>query len=278
MIGQSSLLRPVTPAEKAAFELDGVVCLRGCFGEGWVARLRAAADEVLSGPGFKIEYTAPGARGRFVLSPFMWRVHPVFREFVLRSPAAAIAGEITGSKKINLFADQLLVKEPGTPDPTLWHHDLPFWPLAGWPVISIWMALDPVTRETGGVEYVAGSHAWSVRYRPVPPVTPELARRRNMDLPPCPDFDALRGHYRILSWDMEPGDCLVFNALVIHGAPGNSSTTTRRRGFVTRWCGDGVTFLEGDFMQDLPEPPGIRTGDPLDSELFPVVWRRGAGA
>ena len=274
MIAQSSLSRPIPEAERATFEEDGVVCLRGCFEPEWVSRLQAAADEVLSGSGSNLEYTAPGAPGRFVLSPFMWRAHPVFRELVWRSPAAAIAGEITGSNKINLFADQLLVKEPGTLDPTLWHHDLPFWPLAGWPVISIWMALDPVTRATGGVEYVAGSHRWPVRFRPVPPSTPELARMRNMDLPPCPNFDGRQGEYRILSWDMEPGDCLVFNALVIHGAAGNSSSTVRRRGFVTRWCGEGVTYLEGDFMQALPEPPGIATGDPLDSELFPVVWRR----
>lgn len=275
MTGTSTLRHPITPAERDAFAEDGVVCLRRQFDAGWIDRLRKATDEVLSQWWLTMEFTPQGKPGRFASSLFMWRVHPVFHDFVFRSPAAAIAGEMMGATKINLFADHLLVKEPGTLDPTTWHHDRPFWPLAGSQVCSIWLALDPVTRETGGVEYVAGSHRWPVLYRPVRPYTPALARKRNMELPACPSFDDKRDRYRLLSWDMEPGDCLVFDVRVIHGSGGNASSEVRRRGFATRWCGDDVTFLEGDFVLDLPHPPGLRTGDPLDSALFPVVWRRG---
>jgi ectoine hydroxylase-related dioxygenase (phytanoyl-CoA dioxygenase family) len=274
MTGESRLHHPITSAEKAAFTEDGVICLRRRFDVDWVARLQEAADEIISTRRLTLEFTAEGKPGRFASSLFMWREHPVFREFVYNSQAAAIAGEVMGATKINLFFDHLLVKEPGTRDPTRWHHDLPFWPVLGMQVCSIWLALDPVTRETGGVEYVAGSHKWPYRFRPIQPYTPELARKRNMDLPDCPIFHDKRDKYRILSWDMEPGDCLVFDALIVHGSGGNASSDIRRRGFATRWCGDDVTYVDDEFVLDLPAPPGIATGDPLDSDLFPVVWRR----
>lgn len=274
MTGTSTRHQPIGEAERAAFARDGVICLRGQLDAGWIDRLRQASDEILADGRHTMEFTAAGRAGRFAMSLFMWRRHPVFRAFALTSPAAAIAGEIMGASKINLFADHLLVKEPGTAEPTRWHHDLPFWPLAGSQVCSVWLALDPVTRQTGGVEYVAGSHTWPVRYRPVPPYSPAIARKRNMELPECPTFDGERDRGRLLAWDMEPGDCLVFNALVIHGAAGNASDAVRRRGLATRWCGDDVTFLDGDFMVEPPEPSGLATGDPLDSDLFPVVWRR----
>lgn len=274
MIGKSALLHPITSAEMASFDEDGVVCLRNPLGQGWLERLQRATDEIISQRWGTIEYSAAGRPGRFVSGLFMWRFHPVFRDFVYRSPAAAIAGEIMRSAKINVLFDHLLVKEPGTLEPTLFHHDEPFWPVAGSQVCTVWTALDPVTLPTGGLLYVAGSHTWPERFRPYPPFSPEIARRRNMDLPDCSTFLKERGEYRTVSWDMEPGDCLVFNARVIHGSSGNSSSTTRRRGFATRWCGDNVTFIDDNFVLDLPEPAGLATGDPLDSDLFPVIWRR----
>ena len=264
---------PITEADRAAYAADGVVCLRGRL-DAWVEQLQRATDEVIADRRGTLEFTAAGRPGRFAMASFMWRSHPVFRDFALRSPAAEIAGELMGSSKVNLFFDHLLVKEPGTSEPTRWHHDIPFWPLAGSQVCSVWVALDPVTRWTGGVEFVAGSHLWPGMFRPIPPYTPALARKRNMELLDCPLFDDKRDRYRILSFDMEPGDCLVFGARVIHAASGNASSRVRRRGLSERFCGDDVTFVEGDFVLDLPERPRLLTGDPLDSELFPVVWRR----
>ncbi|MEZ4308360.1 MAG: phytanoyl-CoA dioxygenase family protein [Polyangiaceae bacterium] len=273
----------VTPAERASFAEDGVVCLRGHFGDDWLVPLREATDRVLAERKLTLDYTLAGAPGRYVSGLFMWLTHPVFRDFALRSPAAAIAGELMGASRIHLFFDHLLIKEPGTPDPTHWHHDLPFWPVLGEQVCSLWLALDHVTRDSGGVQFVAGSHRWPVRYRPIEPYTPELWRKRNMDLPECPSFfsgagesgGGESGEHRILSWDLEPGDCVVFTALTIHGSTGNASSTERRRGFATRWCGDGVTFIDDPHVLDLPWSPGLATGEPLGGALFPEVWRRG---
>jgi hypothetical protein len=41
---------------------------------------------------------------------------------------------------------------------------------------------------------------------------------------------------------MEPGDCLVHHSFMVHGAPGISSESGRRRGYATRWFGESVHF------------------------------------
>lgn len=258
------------------FASDGAICLRGVLNQHWISRLQASADRIIHGAPTvdRMEFTAPGEPGRFVTHQFLWRYDPVFKALVSHSPLAAIAGQLLSSSKINILFDHLLVKEPGTREPTQWHHDLPYWPIAGTQVLTIWIALDPVTRKSGAVKYIKGSHLWPWRFRPVVVDTEELLSAANMELPPCPDFDRLRRLHSIISWDLAPGDGVAFHALTIHGASGNLSSRVRRRGLATRWTGDDVTYQLGQYALDLPQDPGLGAGSPLDGPLFPVVWRR----
>ena len=89
-----------------------------------------------------------------------------FRAAALASPAAGIAAALMGSANADFFYDQLFVKEPGTAHPTPWHQDQPYWPVKGWQIASVWVALDRIDRSNGAVEFIAGSHRWGVHYRP----------------------------------------------------------------------------------------------------------------
>ena len=44
------LNREITDAERAAYRQDGIVCLRGLFDTGWVARMREAAERSMEAP------------------------------------------------------------------------------------------------------------------------------------------------------------------------------------------------------------------------------------
>jgi hypothetical protein len=48
--------------------------------------------------------------------------------------------------------------------------------------------------------------------------------------------------FELLTWDMEPGDCLVHHSFAVHGAPGISTQSERRRAYATRWFGEDVRF------------------------------------
>lgn len=58
-----------------------------------------------------------------------------------------------------LLYDQVFVKEPGTSSPTPWHQDQPYWPIKGWQIMSFWAALDPVTEESGGIQFIRNEAA-----------------------------------------------------------------------------------------------------------------------
>ena len=52
-----------------------------------------------------------------------------------------------------------------------------------------------------------------------------------------------------------------------------TSCTRRRRAVAIRYAGDGAVYIERKGMSKLIRDPGLSPGDPLDSKLFPVVWR-----
>lgn len=266
-------LRDVTDDEVNAFQRDGVVCLRGLFDTEWVALLRGEAERGLADPTrFGEELArARGDRGRFFHDTFMWRQSSACREFIFNSPAAEIAARTMGATRVHIFFDQWLIKEPGTPTRTPWHNDQPYWPIQGNLVASLWLALDPVTLESGAVEYVKGSHLWGQRFKPA---TFSGDHSYTEPLPPVPEIDARRQEFEILQFELEPGDCTLHHGLMVHGAPGNLRNDRRRRAFVTRWAGEDVTYAPREGLQDMPADPGISPGASLSGPLWPQVWPR----
>lgn len=261
----------ITEVDIAQYEADGVICLRGLFDEYWLDRLRAATQRSLSAGGF--EMSNDGDKGRFHSNLFMWRDDADFRAFVFESPAAAIAKTLMRSRRVQFYFDHLFVKEPGTQTPTPWHHDQPYWPVRGEQVSSVWVTLDPVSRETSGLEYVKGSHRWGKRFNPENfgrgNRAAALADEQN-DI--IPDIDSRRHDYQFLSWDMVPGDCLVHHSLAVHGAPGNSSSAIRRRALSTRWLGDDAVYWPLPNAADGGlHDSRLTKGAPVESDMFPVV-------
>ena len=180
------MIRAITDAERADYERDGVVCLRGIFPLEWIAFLSGAVDEAMANPGpHAEEYEGEDDSGRFFGDLELAERLPSFRRFVLESPAAEIAGRVMGASRINFLYDQLLVKEPGTAARTPWHQDQPYWAVSGRQVCSLWLPLDPVP-ENVSVEYVRGSHGWP-EYSPY-----HFADGSPTPIPACQPFPTLK--------------------------------------------------------------------------------------
>jgi ectoine hydroxylase-related dioxygenase (phytanoyl-CoA dioxygenase family) len=263
----------ITDEEVANYRRDGVVCLRGAFDDRWIGRLRAAVERDLANPGPNATNFAEGSTsGNFFGDMFMWKHDADFAAAALASPAPEIAARFMGSARVDFFYDQLFVKEPGTAHPTPWHQDQPYWPVKGRQVASIWVALDPIDRSNGAVEFVAGSHGWGISYRPTPFRKGHEVKFTQSDLVPVPDIDAGRDKYDIRWWPMAPGDCLVFHAMIVHGAPGNATPAKRRRGLSLRYTGDDVRYDPRPGTFQFPYKPDLTPGAPMTCELFPRVW------
>lgn len=265
--------RLISDAEGAAFERDGVIALRDVVDDRWLDRIRLAIERDIASPGPFYHGYETAAGGRFHGNLRLFQHDADLSAFCRSSVLPRIAQQLFGSAKVNLLYDQLFVKEPGTPNPTRWHNDQPYWAVRGRQVLSIWVALDPTTPDNGALEFVRGSHRWNRWFQP------EAFGRtrgfseyeRNPEYEPMPDIDRSRGDYDIVGWDLEPGDAYVFHGLTVHGAPGNRSTGTRRRGYAVRYTGDDAVYDSRPGTNAHLRNPALRDGEPLDSEMFPVV-------
>ena len=257
-------VRPIATQEIEDYQRDGVVCLRGIYSPDWVDYLRNALDAFWARGGmddFGISQT-------FKSDAFTWMSDDAIRDFVLSGPSARIAQQAMRSKRLNFFYDQIFIKAALTPDPTPWHHDATFWPLAGDQICSLWTSVDAVDAESSALEFIAGSHLWEKRWKPVGIGGLVISSE---PLEALPDIDADRGRYNIVSWALEPGDALLFQARTVHGARGNRSANTGRRAISTRWCGDDVAYHPIPGQMPLPWNPGLKVGDRLDGQVFPQI-------
>lgn len=259
----------ISDAQVEQFWQDGATCVRGAIAPEWIERLRAGTEDVLAHPN---EFTLNLGRGggAFIGNLFMWTHQEDFRAFIFESPAKDVAARMLRTDRVRLYYDYLLVKEPGASNPTPWHHDFPYYPQKGSNTISLWIALDPVTRESGAVEYVKGSHRWGKLFRPG-----AFSGNESFDGTPfeaVPDVDNHRDKYDILSWDMQPGDCLVHHVLTLHGAPENRANI-RRRGLAVRWQAGDVYFdprpKTAPGLNKMAIASGLKQGDRFGGKYFP---------
>lgn len=271
-----SLTPPISEAQVETFERDGAVCLRGALAPEWVALVAQGIEKALGDPGpYARVQSAADDPGLFHTDYFMWRRIPELERFARQGPGGAIAARLLRSGGINYFFDGLFVKEPGTVKPSLWHQDQVYYNVDGAQVMVMWIPVDPVARDCC-LELVRGSHRWGRSFLPkmIRDERPLVGAEDGFE--PMPDIDGHRGDYEILSWDMEPGDCIAFSAMVVHGSPGNRSSTRRRRAISTTWLGDDAVYGErpGE-VEPRIEGRVFSPGERLDvPEIFPQVWPR----
>ena len=265
----------ITDADIRAYRDDGVVCLRGLFSPEWVRRMYAATERVMqSGQGRIREGVPKGGQGRFYGNVYMWQWDDDFRAFAFESVAPQIAARLMGQDRVRLCYDQLFVKEPDTPAPTFWHHDLPYWPFKGEDIVSIWVALTDVSLENSGLEYIAGSHKWNKWFQAITPdQDPKFMDPRAERCPDYTDHANRRPEHRYLSWDIKAGDCICHHPLTVHGAGGNASKTQRRAALSIRYMGRDVRWDPHPTAMKVSGDPELAAGAyPADDKVFPVAW------
>lgn len=252
--------RDLTEVEVEAFTRDGVICLRGLYSEEQVDVLAKELDSIrergVLGTGIKVDG-----------SYYEWMQNDVIRDFVLFGQTAKPVAQALKTQRLNFFYDQIFIKQKLGGKGTPWHHDHTFWPLAGEQIASVWTAMEPVTADGSALEFVAGSHLWGKMFEAVG-VGGQVPSKD--DVEPMPDIDANRDQYQILSWELGPGDALLFNAMILHGSRPNSAAQNRRA-ITTRWTGDDVRYkpIEG-VVRELWNHD-LKKGDALSGSLYPQV-------
>jgi ectoine hydroxylase-related dioxygenase (phytanoyl-CoA dioxygenase family) len=261
-----------------ALRRDGAAVAREVVPAAWLERMRRAIESELSSRSLTAAEYGRTA-GRFYGDFFLWLHNEDFRAFALESPLPELAGRLMSSRRVNLFYDQLFVKEPGSVERTPWHQDLPYWPVRGEQVLSIWVPFDPVGPHNGVVTYVKGSHQWGKVFRPQAFDEKNAGAFASSRYAPMPDIEASPQTFELMSWTLEPGDVLIHHGLTVHGAAGNQTADQRRRALAVRYTGDDArydprpgTFMDMESVRKHIPTPGLENGAPMAPPLFPEAW------
>ncbi len=258
------------------FRRDGVVLLRAAQRE-WVEPLRRGLQRNLDDPGayaFPCESNPRGEPGRFFDSYCNWQLIPEYLDYVSHSTAASIAGQFMDSRHAQFFHEHAFMKAPGTQRATPWHQDLPYYCVDGSKSASVYVALDAADAAVA-VQFVRGSHRWNRLFYPR---VFEDGSAFNDDqdaaaMETVPDIDGQADAHDLTDWALEPGDVIVFDFRTLHGT-GAAEVKQLRRAFSTRWLGDDMRYCQRPGESSPPYTDhGMRDGDPLREDWFPVLWR-----
>ena len=251
---------------------DGAVCVRGAFDAGLVELARRAVEANLADLGPFAKRASADDDGAFVEDFCSWPRIPALRELALHPRVADVAAEVMGTAgPVRLYHDHVLVKEPGTRQRTPWHQDLPYYNVEGRLNVSLWIPVDPVPR-SATLQLVAGSHLgpW---YMPRTFLDGQAKWFPEGTLEDLPDVEADPDRYRVLAWELEPGDLVAFHMLTLHSA-GGVDGPDRRRVVLLRYLGEDMRHAVRTWDTSPPFPglaDELPDGAPLDHELFPVV-------
>ena len=231
-------------ADVADYDRDGVVCLRGQFDARWIERMRARdrARPRLARP--QRDQLRRGQQRRQLLRRHVHvEVRPGLPRRRARVPAAGHrrAADGLGARRLLL---RPAVREGARHGAS--HAVAPGPALLAGEGLADRLGLDRArSRSTAATAPSSSSPARTAgacNYRPTPFRKGHEIKFTSSDLQQIPDIDADRSKYDIRWWEMAPGDCLVFHAMIVHGAPGNDTPGARRRGLSLRYTGDDARY------------------------------------
>ena len=283
----TNLLRTITRDEIEAYYRDGVLKLPGMFDEDWIEILNKGLDNNIETPTrrSRIWYKDTSGRSMFY-DHTAWQGIEEYRKFIFNSPAAQICGQLMGSATVNFFFDSVFARSTGTQFETPWHQDEPYWSVEGYDACSLWMPLVPVKRKSS-LSLVPGSHRLKTVFKQYNFGDLNPVRKKNVDQvdfsdiaeQEFPDINADPVRFGVVSWDMQPGDCIAFNGRTMHGGSGKLDDGYELRVFTTKWAGDDIRIKFRDCGMDPDHSPdmiekGLKPGDRLDTDLYPMIWKR----
>ena len=123
------------------------------------------------------------------------------------------------NERFKSFGSELFAKpaKVGLSSPA--HQDNFYWSINNKKGITIWFALNSSSKKNGGVYYFKGSHKFGLyNHKPsnAPGSSQTISNLKNLK------------KFKKIYPNLNPGDCLIHNVMVVHGSNRNNSSMPRR--------------------------------------------------
>jgi hypothetical protein len=239
-IGERTPLSDLPPRDWRAaaneLERDGVVMLKGALTRDAFSKVVAAVEWSLANPSPTAVRFYPGEPATFFED--RGRNHA---QLVRKIGLDAMLAALWDVDRLWYLGEQLFLKEGGEARRTPWHQDTSYLRMMGSQLVACWISLDALPKEHC-LEFVRGSHKGVLFNGSAFAAHDDTAPLyKHSRLPRLPDIQADRTSFEIASWDVEPGDVIVFHLGTLHGGAG-TSPGLRRRTISLRFLGPDVVF------------------------------------
>lgn len=238
--------------------------------EGWVkpawrlpaARvdaMRAALDDLIArNPGVRPEKLVSahieGDNGEGV------RGSAAFLELARDPEIVELVSGVIGEDVV-LWGCHVFCKPPVDGYETPWHQDGHYWPIRPLANCTVWVALEPSTRENGCLRVIPGSHASQVLHPHLHEDRTDLTLNQRMA---AGSFDEASA----VDVELDAGEMSLHDVYMIHGARPN--TSTRRR------TGVALRYMPSTSLFDRSlRPSDGKTGVPVNFAQRPLWLLRG---
>jgi len=223
-------------AAARTLQADGVVRLDGALPPDALRLLEQAFEQSLANPGPGAVNFYPEESATFFQDTGQ-NYLPVVRRVGLDATMAALWQE----SRMWYLGEQLFLKDGGHSRRTPWHQDTSYLRMRGQQMVACWITLDALPKRHC-LEFVRGSHVGTLYNGSAFSGEDDTAPLyRDSPLPRLPDIEARREDYDIVSWDLTPGDVLVFHLGILHGG-GGTEPGLRRRTASIRFMGPDVVY------------------------------------
>ncbi len=265
---------PITEEQIQKYRKDGFIACDAVFSGDVLAALREAVEAAVESEKqsdimghTKAADPSHATKGTyeqiFIQRVNLWTRHPAVRRFVLSSRLGNLAARLAG-RPVRIWHDQALFKEPGTgSNKTPWHQDAVYWPHEDrHDQITIWIALKDATSRNGCMSFVAGTQV--------------LDSIPAIDLFNPQDIFKYAPHIKPVKpviHELPAGSATFHNGLTFHYAGPNKSDGIREAMAII-YMPDGTTYDgHNHVVTDPMRTAGLKVGDPLDGDAFPLVGR-----
>ncbi len=161
-----------------------------------------------------------------------WRIAPGFHDLLWHPAFTVPASQLLGGA-VRFWHDQLFCKPAHHGGVVAWHQDYSYWtrtkPMAH---LTCWIGLDDATKENGCLQYLPGSHRWSLL--PITGLAGDMDAIRKVLTP-----EQAETFTHPVAVELKKGEAAFHHPLMIHGSFANA-TDRQRRATVLNVFRDGV--------------------------------------
>lgn len=249
----------LSPGEIARYQREGWVKPDYRLPAARADAMRAALDDLIArNPGVRPEKLVSahieGDNGEGV------RGSAAFLELARDPEIVDLVSGVIGEDVI-LWGCHVFCKPPVDGYETPWHQDGHYWPIRPLATCTVWVALEPSTRENGCLRVIPGSHAARTLHPHLHEDRTDLTLNQRMA---AGSFD----ENQAVDVELDAGEMSLHDVYMIHGARPN--TSTRRR------TGVALRYMPSTSLFDRSlRPVDGQTGVPVNFAQRPLWLLRG---